>query len=656
MDSRHEEIARCLFRESNDALFVFDPQDNRVVDVNPTALRLTGFDGDYLCGLTLPDLFTSLNVGGINRLIQAYRRTGFYHSREGFFLGRETGDPIPVNVSVSRIHTSPEPLGLVVARDVSERVRDQNALRESESRYRGLVETAKVLIWSATSDGVIRSLNPAFETVTGLLRSDWIGRHFKELIHPDDCAGAMEAFGKALRSERVLPFEVRVGPASESGPVIEVLSTSPHTLEGLPGLTGVARDVTERKRASEALERAEAERRAKEMAEAADRAKSEFLGNISHEIRTPMTAILGFTDLLLEDERVRALPPAVFDSLLTIKRNGTHLLDLINDILDLTKIERKELRIDLMRVNTSRVVQDVAVTLQGAAEAKGLALTVEVAVDAPSTLCTDRMRLRQILTNLVNNAVKFTEHGGVRIVVDRIDGFVRFAVVDTGVGVPFNEMERVFEVFYTRDNRATRDSGLGLGLAITKRLVGLLGGKISVRSQPGGGSVFEFTLPADEADEVWNSESGSGLHKLLERPLAETPYLGGRVLIAEDNESISKFLAYRLGKSGSEVAIAQDGQEALDLALASHRSGKPFDWVLMDLQMPKLDGFEATRQLRREGYRGPIIALTAYANNEHKEECLRFGCDDHISKPVDWPRLVEVLNRHRGKLSDASGA
>ncbi len=655
MDSRHEEIAHCLFRESNDALFVFDPRDNRVVDVNPTALRLTGFDWDYLCGLTLPDLFTSPDESGITRLIQAYRRTGFYHSQEGFFLGREDGEPIPVNVSVSRIHTSPEPLGLVVARDVSDRVRDQNALRESESRFRGLVETAKLLIWSATSDGVIRSLNPAFETVTGLLRADWIGRHFQELIHPDDSPRVVEAFVKALRSERVLPFEVRVGPLNGFGTVIEVLSTSPQTLEGLPGLTGVARDVTERKRAAEALERAEALRRGKEMAEAADRAKSEFLGNISHEIRTPMTAILGFTDLLLEDEHIRKLPLALFDNLLTIKRNGTHLLDLINDILDLTKIERKQMRIDLARVNTSRVVQDVAESLRAAAEAKGLALTVELADGAPRTLFTDRMRLRQILTNLVNNAVKFTEHGGVRIVVHRISGFVRFAVADTGVGIPPNEMDHLFEVFYTRDNRAARDSGVGLGLAITKRLVDLLGGKIAVRSRPGSGSVFEFTLPADDADEVWNSESGSGLHKILERPLAETPYLGGRVLIAEDNESISKFLAYRLEKSGSEVTLAGDGQEALDLALASHLSGKPFDWVLMDLQMPKLDGFEATRQLRREGYRAPIIALTAYANTEHKEECLRFGCNDHISKPVDWPRLVEVLNRHRGTQSDVSG-
>src|SRR4051794_4946275 len=186
MDVRHQEIARCLFRESNDALFIFDPRDHRVVDVNPATLRLTGFEKAALCAWRLRDLFASAEPGGLDRLIEAYRRTGFYHSHEGYFLARESGEPIPVNVSVSRIHTSPDPLGLVVARDISHRIRAQEALRESENRYRSLVESAKVVIWTVAADGRITSLNPAFESITGWPCSAWIGRVFIDLIHPDD--------------------------------------------------------------------------------------------------------------------------------------------------------------------------------------------------------------------------------------------------------------------------------------------------------------------------------------------------------------------------------------------------------------------------------------------------------------------------------------
>lgn len=648
MDSRHEEIARCLFRESNDALFVFDPRDNRVVDVNPAALRMTGYDWDLACGLKLNDLFTSQDQGGIERLVQAYRRTGFYHSREGYFLGKEHGDPIPVNVSVSRIHTSPDVLGLVVARDISDRVRDQNALRESEARYRGLVESARVIIWSATADGVIRSLNPAFETLTGLSRADWLGKPFVALLHTEDRAPALDAFARSLRSESVPPFEARIGPDGEDGPVLEVLSASIQNLEGQPGITGVARDVTERTRVAEALRSAETSHRAKEAAEAADRAKSEFLGNVSHEIRTPMTAILGFTDLLLEDEHIRALPPALIENLMTIKQNGSHLLGLINDILDLTKIERNELRVEPTNTRTARLVEDVTESLRPKAHARGLSMVVEIAADAPTTIHTDPLRLRQILTNLLINAIKFTEVGGVKVRVGRDADRVRFSVSDTGVGIPDAEIGKLFEIFYTRDKRTVRDSGLGLGLAISRRLVELLGGEITVVSRPGDGSEFQLSLPigltaAAATDQPRNSDPTPSF-------LAETPHLGGRVLIAEDNESIRKFLEFRLEKSGTEVVVAEDGQQALELALHAKQAGRPFDWVLMDLQMPKLDGFEATRQLRLAGYLWPIIALTAYAITEHREECLRFGCDDHVSKPVDWPQLIAVLNRYRGRL------
>jgi len=648
MDSRHQEIARCLFRESNDALFVFDPQDNRVVDVNPAALRMTGYDWDYICELTLNDLFTSQDQGGIPRLIQAYQRTGFFHSREGYSLQKEHGEPIPVNVSVSRIHTTPDVLGLVVARDISDRIRDQNALKESEERYRGLVETARVVIWTATADGILRSLNPAFELLTGITKAECLGRPFVDLLHPDNRNSVLDVFYRSLNGEEIPPIEVRIVKDSGKETVLEVLATLIHQQDGHPALSGLAWDVTERFRMAEAIRCAEVSRRAREAAEASDRAKSEFLGNVSHEIRTPMTAILGFTDILLEDEHVRALPPALIDNLRTIKQNGSHLLDLINDILDLTKIERNELRIEPANVTTVRIVENIADSLRPGARDKGLSLDVEFSPEAPTVIRTDPLRLRQILTNLVSNAIKFTGQGNVKIQVGRDGDRIRFSVMDTGVGIEETEIEKLFEVFYTSDNRTARDSGVGLGLAITKRLVELIGGDINVVSRPGEGSEFRLTLPIGLTNEPPIGELGTVRNP--EGFLAETPHLGGRVLVAEDNESIRRFLAFRLEKSGTEVVVAHDGQEAVELALDALRSGRPFDWILMDLQMPKLDGFEATRQLRFEGYPSPIIALTAYAISEHRDECLRFGCDDHVSKPVDWPELVAVLSRYRGKL------
>jgi PAS domain S-box-containing protein len=660
MDARHQEIARCLFRESNDALFIFDPSDHAVVDVNPAALRLTGFDKDVLCAKRLRDLFTSSEPAGLGNLVAAYRRTGYYHSREGYYLGRADGEPIPVNVSVSRIHTTPDPLGLVVARDISERIRAQEALRESESRYRGLVESARLLIFGVSEGGLIVSLNTAFEAETGRARTSWIGRPFADLVHPDDRAAAFEAFRKTLRGESLPPYELRIMPEEGEPLVIEVLSASPYSQGDEVSVSAIARNVTSRKKVEEALQRTEAMRRAKESAEAADRAKSEFLGHISHEIRTPMTVILGFTDLVLDDPRVRALPPALLEHFGTIKENGNHLLDLINDILDLTRIEVGKLRIERSPCSPAQLLENVAASMRPRAEAKGLSLTLEVSPRVPKTISTDAVRLRQILINLLSNAIKYTENGHVRVDLQLVpeegeDPTIRFAVSDTGVGLSENELGQLFELFYTSDKRHTRESGAGLGLAISRRLAEMLDGRITVQSRRGVGSVFTLILPIREPvaeGPKIPAESTDGATVDAE-PSTPVPTLGGgRVLLAEDNESIRRYIALRLEQSGAEVITARNGQEAVEAALAARDEGRPYDWILMDVQMPILDGNEATLHLRHDGYRGPIIALTAYAIPEHRDDCLRFGCDDHVSKPVDWDRLIEVLLLHRRSAPD----
>ncbi|HEY2155461.1 MAG TPA: PAS domain S-box protein, partial [Isosphaeraceae bacterium] len=664
MDARHQEIALCLFRESNDALFIFDSKDHRVLDVNPAALRLTGFEKEAACALRLHDLFAGAEPSNLSRLVDAYRRTGFYHSREGYYLSRQSGEPIPVNVSVSRIHTTPEPMGLVVARDITDRVRAQEALRESEARYRGLVESAKVIIWSVSTEGRIESLNPAFEAITGWACSDWIGRPFAELIWPEDLPVANESFVRTLGGESLPPYELRVRSAAEGALVIEILSAALRSHAGRTEVAGIARDVTERKRAEEAMQRAEEMRRAKEAAETADRAKGEFLGHISHEIRTPMTAILGFTDVLLEDERVRALPDRLLNGLETIKQSGNHLLNLINDILDLTKIEAGRLRINRGPCSPAKIAGDVVASMRPRADAKGLTLALESDPDVPTTIQTDAVRLRQILINLLSNAIKFTHSGGIQLQIRPDRGSeaaptLQFAVIDTGIGMSETDVRRLFEPFYSSDAGTAAESGAGLGLAISRRLANLIGGVIDVRSRSGEGSRFTLTLPAGamgpsdppSSEAAPPVESDSGVSSPPPR-LA----IGGRVLLAEDNEAIRHFLALRLQQRGTEVAVASNGREAVDLALAAQEAGRPFDWILMDVQMPVLDGYEATRELRDRDYRRPIIALTAYATEENREECLGFGCDDHLTKPVDWDRLVSVLAAHRGVIAEVEGS
>ena len=657
---RHEEIARSLFREANDGLFLFDPNDHRVLDVNPAAMRLTGFAKDQARGLRVWDLFSGQEPSALDSIIEAYRRTGFYHSREGFFLRRREGDPIPVNLSVTRIHTRPEPLGLVVARDVTERKRVEEALRESERRYRSLVETAQVLLWTTDAEGRITSLSEGFFHVLGEA-SPWVGRPLTDMVEPDDRHALGTLMSVAREGGTPNAVDVRVRAASGGARVLEFLSASRFDDGPVPGLSGIARDATEARAATEAARLAEQDRRAREVAESADRAKSRFLAAVSHEIRTPMTAILGFTDLLLNDPDVRRLPPPRLDDLRTIAQSGAHLLDLIDDILDISKIEAGKLRVEPAPCSPSRIVAEVLATLRSRAEDKGLLLSQEAGGPIPEAILTDRVRLRQILINLVGNAIKFTERGSVRVRLELVPGrdegegedepgfaidedgpSLRIDVIDTGPGITEAEQALLFEPFSRPVSSARQSSGHGLGLAISRRLAEMLGGELTVLSAAGEGSTFRLSLPAGPVDPfIAPPESGREADRPAPPPDRPPP---SRILLAEDNSAVLRVTTLHLEQLGAQVVSARNGQQAIDLALDAQNDGQPFDVVLMDMQMPVIDGYEATRQLRARGFTGRIIALTAYAMPEDREECLRLGCDEHVSKPVDWARLAELLH------------
>ena len=390
-------------------------------------------------------------------------------------------------------------------------------------------------------------------------------------------------------------------------------------------------------------------------AELANAAKSEFLANMSHEIRTPMTAILGFADIL-----TGSLPLGESrDAAVTIKQNGDYLLGIINDILDLSKIEAGHTVVERELCSPWQILQEVVSLMQVRSTAKNLALRVQCDGQIPETILSDPIRLRQILINLTGNAIKFTEVGQVTLAVrllrmPRSTPQLLFDVTDSGIGISAEQVTRLFKPFSQLDSSATRKhGGTGLGLAISKRLARELGGDIVVSSVPGQGSTFTVTIdpgPLDPTRMITHHapKDVPGRAPPSEQTAAPVSLAGCRVLLAEDGLDNQRLIAFLLRKAGADVMIADNGQVAHDVAVAESDRGTPYDVILMDMQMPIMDGYEATSRLRAAGYDRPIIALTAHAMSSDRDRCLQAGCDDYATKPIDRTALIALIDHHRG--------
>jgi PAS domain S-box-containing protein len=651
--NRHYEIGRSLFREANDAFFLFDPVTRMIVDLNPAAQRLTGLDKDEACAMRLEDLFSAQGAGGLDAVTDALNRTGFFHSREGYELRRASKGDLPVNVSVSRIHMEPAPVGLVVARDISDRKKAEEALKQVEVRYNSLVASTGVMVWELGKGGTLDSISPAFETITSWSSRDWAGRTIDDLIDPDDRETVTQMFERAWQGETLPRFEARIRCKTGNSLVCEFLLVTKVRQGAAERILAILRDITARKQTEKALELADGLRRAKDEAERANRAKSEFLSNVSHEIRTPLTAILGFSDLLSEHPYLHGCPDELREYFGTIQQNGRFLLALIDDLLDLSRIEARQFRIESEPCWPERIISDVVETLRAKAEAKQIGLEVVLEGTVPPTIATDRWRLQQVLVNLVDNAIKFTETGTVTLTARRIElpgagPILQFAVSDTGIGMTEAAMRELFQPFYrVRSGEPDSPGGTGLGLAICKRIARRLGGDITVRSAPRAGSTFTLSIPTGSPNEFEffspRADEPQVPAALVTAP-APSPRLHGRILVADDNEANRRLISLRLRKAGADVVTACDGQEAIDRTNEAAVERRPFDAVIMDMQMPVVDGYDAVRELRARGFNRPIIALTAYAMDQDRDECLALGCNDFVSKPIEWERFLAKLN------------
>jgi CheY-like chemotaxis protein len=396
---------------------------------------------------------------------------------------------------------------------------------------------------------------------------------------------------------------------------------------------------------------------AKGKAESANEAKSHFLANMSHEIRTPMTAIMGYADLLLDPG---LSPEARVDFVNTIRRNGEHLLALINDILDLSKIEAGKMTVERVSMSPFAVLDDVMKLLRPRAESGGITLAHEIREPVPSAITSDPTRLRQILINLVGNAIKFTEKGGVKVCMwydQRETPMLRFDVIDTGIGMSPEQLERLFRPFTQADSSMSRRfGGTGLGLTISRQFAQMLGGGIEVESKLGEGTRFGVWVEAGEvAPQPWRRGlrgDGGGACPAQGRRATDArgeksprKVEGARVLLAEDGPDNQRLIRHHLERAGVRVELVSNGVEACEAYRRAEASGTPFDVILMDMQMPEMDGYTATGVLRREGCRTPILALTAHAMPADRQRCLDAGCNDHLTKPIDRSLLVEAIRR-----------
>ncbi len=406
--------------------------------------------------------------------------------------------------------------------------------------------------------------------------------------------------------------------------------------------------------------------KARDVAETATLAKSQFLANMSHEIRSPMTAILGFADILVARAEDENAPAEQIDAARTIKRNGEYLVTIINDILDLSKIEAGRMGVNLTQCSPWQIARDVVLLQRANADLKKLPVTIMCTGSIPATIRTDDTRLRQILLNLVGNAVKFTEHGSVRLEVSHVDdgalSRMRFDVVDSGIGMTDDEQSGLFQAFTQVDTSTTRGyGGSGLGLIISKRFAELLGGDVSiVDSAPGTGTRIRVEIETGPLDGVHMIKapdarvvSGSQAKK---RPADATVQMlnGMRLLLAEDGHDNQRLFSIILQNSDATITVCENGKLAVDEALRAWDQGRPFDVILMDMQMPVMDGYEATRALRDKNYTSPIIALTAHAMSDDRDRCIRIGCDDFAAKPVGRQKLQDLIlanvRRHRMQL------
>ncbi len=593
------------------------------------------------------------------------------HSSRGMMIAVLAGSLAEILVALAA--------GLAIQRNIRQRQQALDALRESESVLRSFYDSGVIMMGIVELlDEDVRHIsdNAAAAKLFGRTPQEICGKTSAELGAPREAIDRwLQAYRQAAATGAPVQFEYQCSLSEDLRWVSCTACSIPTPAGSRPRFSYTMADITERRQAEESLkqhatdllaakEAIEQQARtlaanshqlelARQAADAANQAKSTFLANMSHEIRTPLSAVLGYAELVLEPDQT---PSDRHDCLQIIRRSAKHLLELINDILDLSKIEAGRMTVESIPCNPAQMITEVVSMIRPRAQEKGVALNLHFDGPFPEHIKTDPLRLRQVLMNLLGNAIKFTTDGDITVRADcsRNDGgngVLRIRVTDTGIGMTSEQIAQVFRPFTQADETTTRKfGGTGLGLTISKRLAEMLGGDITISSAVGEGSTFTITVAAgDLSDAHWiHGLSEATFANPAEPSASAVACLRGRILLAEDGKDNQRLISTHLRKAGAEVVLVDNGHDAVRKVEA-----ESFDLVLMDMQMPVMDGYDAAREIRRRGLTIPIIALTAHAMSGDREKCIAAGCTDYLTKPIEKSQLLWTIASH---LSDQPAA
>lgn len=536
---------------------------------------------------------------------------------------------------------------IVLARDVTERTVAEDALHESELRWRFALEGNQEGVWDWDIRESTIYFSRFWKQMLGYQEHE-IPHRLEEWsirVHPDDLPRVMRCV-HAHFEQRTENYSDELRMRCKDGSWIWILCRGlvvSRDEQGKPlRMIGTHKDITESRRVEQQLIQARSE------AESANRAKGEFLANMSHEIRTPLTSILGFADLLSNDQFMNLKNESRSQAIDSIKNAGRHLLEVINDILDFSKIEAQKMTVEHVETPVTEILQEVQRLLKPQASSKNIDLRFLFSLPFPDRIWSDPTRLRQILMNVVGNAIKFTESGSVVVTAciseDNDASKILIDIADTGPGIAAEHIDRLFVPFEQIDPSLTRTKGgSGLGLVVSRTLARMLGGELALwKSEPGRGSCFRLVLPCELADK--DSTACTAPHSAEANAVVDndkpTVELVGRILLAEDGIEIQNLVAIVLRQAGAEVDIADNGFKALEMLEKARRNGTPYQLLLTDIQMPCMDGYSLTKTIRKQKTPIAIVALTAHASESDKRECIDAGCDDYIAKPIELDELI----------------
>lgn len=648
-----EEKLRIILDSAAEAIYGTD-LNGTCTFCNSACLRMLGYEHpEDVIGKNMHPLIHHSHADGLAlpvddcRIYQAFNRNETAHADDEVFW-RADGSCFPVEYwSHPQYHNGIIIGSVVTFLDISERIQNQKRLLQLS----GAVENSPSIIVITDLHGRIEYVNPKFTAVTGYLPEEVIGGNPSLLNAGIQPTGFFKELWNTILSGR--EWKGDIYNKKKNGECYwEHASISPiHNKNGvITHFVAIKEDVSEQKQNAEELQQA------RDAADAANRAKSDFLANMSHEIRTPLSAILGFSQLALKGN----LPPKQHDYIEKVRKAGSSLIGIVNDILDFSKIEAGKLDMEHTLFNLKETLSNVVSVLHQKILDKGLTLHLDISPDIASHLFGDPHRLSQVVTNLLGNAIKFTEHGEVALTVTLLKQGVEgdellFSVRDTGIGLSGEQTARLFQPFTQADTSTTRRfGGTGLGLSISKKLVEMMHGNIWCESRQGEGSTFSFTAwfgIGDVTTDRCRLSSGatSGDDGLT------YDFSGARILLVEDNEIIRTLACEFLKETGVMVNVAHNGAEAIKMIC---EDAMPYNLVLMDILMPVMDGYEATRILRADGRFSalPIIALTAHALLDERQKFVQAGMSDYISKPIDKQTLFKTMSRYiRHTLDEVQG-